>query len=84
MKRLFCSIAAVMTLVATSVMAEKASPADTDSDGKVTKEEFFAAREKYAQQQGKTFDQAASEKAFSARDTDKDGVLTGAEAAAKK
>lgn len=84
MKRLVYVMAIGLMLVAAQSFAEKAGPADTDSDGKVTKEEFFAARAKYAQQQGKSFDQAASEKMFNGRDADKDGVLTGAEVSAKK
>ncbi len=84
MKRLFYGMVMGLALVSAQSFAEKASPADTDSDGKVTIEEFFAARAKYAQQQGKAFDQAASEAAFITRDADKDGVLTGAEATAKK
>lgn len=59
--------------------APKGNPMDSDKDGKVSKKEFLAAREKAAEKADKEFKSAAVEKQFAARDKNKDGFLTGDE-----
>ena len=84
MKRLFGSALIVMGLTVMSASAaEKKSPMDTNDDGKVSKQEFCDARSKAMEKAGKKFNEAATEKQFSARDANKDGFLTGDELVAK-
>lgn len=84
MKRLHYSIMVLVALVALQAAAEKAGPADADSDGQVTKQEFCALRAKLAAKAGKEYNEAASEKLFASRDSNQDGVLTGDEIFASK
>jgi hypothetical protein len=46
-----------------------------DADG-MTKEKYVAAQQKRAEKAGKTFDAARAEKMFTAKDKNKDGVLS--------
>lgn len=76
-------MAAVM--VAGGAFAEqKKTPMDSNSDGKVSKEEFCSAREKMMKKAGREFNRTAVEKQFAAKDKNKDGFLTGEELKGKK
>ena len=76
MKRLFCCMMIVMALAAMPTVAAKAGPGDTNSDGKVTLQEFCAGQAKLAEKAGKPFNQASIEKQFVSKDINGDGVLT--------
>jgi len=82
MKRLLFSVLVLMGFTALQVSAEpKGVSMDADKDGKVSCEEFCAARGKMAEKKGQEFDKAAAEKQFVAKDKDGDGFLTGDELA---
>lgn len=70
----------VAALGASSPAAEKKGRSlDANGDGTVTKEEFMASIEKRFKAQDKEFDAAKVATAFSRKDKNKDGVLTGDE-----
>ncbi|VGO15848.1 hypothetical protein PDESU_04435 [Pontiella desulfatans] len=48
---------------------------DTNSDGKVTKDEYFSFGEAYMQEQGKRFNPSTAERNFAAFDVDGNGVI---------
>jgi Ca2+-binding EF-hand superfamily protein len=84
MNRLLFGMLIMMGL--TVMQASAAKPAgvmDTDADGKVTKDEFFAARSKQSAEKGKELKKEASDALFAKRDTNGDGVLTMDELTAK-
>ncbi len=85
-KQIIAGAVVAATLIACQAQAaeKKAGGADSDGDGKVSKAEFCAAREKAAEKAGKDFDKAAVEKQFAARDKNKDGFLSKDEMPAKK
>lgn len=81
MKHVFAGTIVAVTLAAfqTQAAEKKAGGMDANSDGKVSCEEFCAAREKAAEKKGAEFKKAAAEKQFAAKDKNKDGFLTGEE-----
>ena len=84
MKRLFGSAMIILGLAAMSaVAAEKKNPMDANGDGKISKQEFCDVRAKAMEKAGKTFNKAACEKQFAAKDTNGDGFLSGDELAPK-
>ncbi len=83
MKRLF-GIVVVAGLTGMSAFAEKAGPADANSDGKVSKQEFVDMLSQKASKAGKEVNKAAFEKQFKAKDKNGDGFLTKDELAPAK
>lgn len=81
MKRLFCSVVIGVALVSVPALAQKMA-ADTDGDGKVSKQEHLDASAKLAEKTGKPFNQAFAEKVFEKRDKNGDGFITADEVAA--
>jgi len=80
MKHIFEGVVvAVLVLSLQAQAAPKGNPMDADKDGKVSKKEFCAGREKAAEKAGKEFNKAQVEKQFAARDKNKDGFLTAEE-----
>jgi hypothetical protein len=84
MKRVFCGAMVVLGLAAMQASAEKAGPADANSDGKITKQEFCAKQAETAKKAGKEFKTGAAEKLFATKDLNGDGVLTKDEMGAPK
>lgn len=80
MKRMWYVVLATVAMSSTGVFAaQKGIPGDKNADGKVSKEEFLAAREKAAEKADKEFNRTAVEKLFAKKDANKDGFLTGDE-----
>ncbi|VGO19746.1 EF-hand domain-containing protein [Pontiella sulfatireligans] len=81
MKRLLLTMLVLVGFVAMDASAkekpaEKTRTADTDKDGKVSKEEFLALAKKNAEKKGIEYNQKRAENIFAKKDTNKDGFLT--------
>lgn len=84
MKRLFGCILVILGLAALNASAvEKKNPADTNGDGKVSKQEDCDAEARKAEKAGKEFNKAATEKKFAKKDKNGDGFLDADELAGK-
>lgn len=81
MKRFFCSVVIGVGLIALPALAQK-MPADSDGDGKVSKQEHLEAAAKLAEKTGKPFNPAFAEKVFEKRDKNGDGFITSDEQSA--
>lgn len=76
MKRLFDGIMIVTALVAMQAAAEKVSPADTDADGKLSFDEYFAGQTKVFERTGRTLTPEKAKSMFEKKDLNGDGFLT--------